>query len=353
MVWKAQNTSRKAAVRKMMSSTMRCVVLGADGNARLEHRPISFPKSPTMVPLRVIMAGICSTDLGILAGHIPGPRPLIMGHEFVAEPVDALDQQLCVSEINLTCDTCEYCAGGVSNHCRNRTALGISTDGVFAEFVQVPKRNIHILPTSLTPEQGVFVEPLAAAIQSVHTGAITPEMTVGVLGTGRLGLLQVQVLKAFGVQNIVAIGRSPEKIRLAKQLGASETLLIDDMGTQNQQVFDAVIEASGSPNGLSVALRLLKSRGTIVLKSTPGMPAQVDITDIVRREISVMGSRCGPFPEAIALLKQGKIQAQPLISGRFRLEDFQEAFDLSRQRSTVKVLFDISDNTGTDIQPSQ
>lgn len=332
---------------------MRCVVLSVDGKAKLEHRAIPFPGSPSTILLRVIMAGICSTDLAILAGHIPGPRPLIMGHEFVAEPVDTSNQQLCVSEINLTCGTCEYCIRGFSSHCLNRTALGISTDGVFADFVQVPKKNVHFLPPSLFPEQGVFVEPLAAAVQSVHIGAITPEMTVGVLGTGRLGLLQVQVLRVFGVQNIVAIGRSPDKAHLAKQLGASESLLMDDIESRHHQFFDAVIETSGSPRGLPAALPLIKSRGTVVLKSTPGTAAHVDITDIVRREISVVGSRCGPFPEAIALLKQGKIQTEPLISGRFRLEDFQEAFDLSKQRSTVKVLFEISNNTGTNLQPRE
>jgi len=264
-----------------------------------------------------------------------------MGHEFVAEPVDDPSRRLCVSEINLTCSTCEYCAQGISNHCINRTVLGISTDGVFAEFVQVPCENVHYLPQSISLEQGVFVEPLAAAIQSVHTGNITPEMTVGVLGTGRLGLLQIQVLRALGCQDIIAIERSPEKLGLAEQLGASEILLLDEVGRLDHFPLDVVIETSGSPDGLQTAMGFIKSRGTIVLKSTPGSPALMDLTDIVRREISVLGSRCGPFSEAIELLRRGHIETKPLISGYFTLEEFREAFELSQQHNAIKVLFNM------------
>ncbi|MFW9915802.1 MAG: zinc-binding dehydrogenase [Candidatus Thorarchaeota archaeon] len=325
-----------------MKHTMRCIVIEKDGNVQLTKRP-----SPSSVPsssslLRVLLAGICSTDLAVLDNRIPGPRPLVMGHEFVAEAVDDATRRLCVSEINLSCGTCIYCNKGIPKHCQNRTALGISADGVFADYVLVPSENIHFLPATITPEQGVFVEPLAAAIQSLQTGNLSPEMSVGVLGTGRLGLLQIQVLKAVGFRYIVAISRSPAKLALAKRFGATTTLAAEKLRNADLLLLDAVIETSGSPHGLQMALELVRSQGTIVLKSTPGIQAHVNLDDIVRREIRLLGSRCGPFSEAIKLLASGQIQTEPLISGIFALEDFQKAFELARQPLTIKVLFDIA-----------
>ncbi|MFX0115924.1 MAG: zinc-binding dehydrogenase [Candidatus Hodarchaeota archaeon] len=324
-----------------MNATMRCLVIGKNEKVRLDQRSIPFPKDHSNSILQVLLAGICSTDLAVLDNQIPGPRPLIMGHEFIAKTVDDPSGRLCVSEINLTCGNCEYCTHGISSHCVHRTALGISADGAFAEFVKVPQENIHYLPPTITPEQGVFVEPLAAAVQSISIGKISPEKTVGVLGTGRLGLLQIQVLRAYGVTDLVAIGRSPEKLVLAEQLGALETRQLEKIGNQDLATFDVVIEATGSPNAMNTAIDLVKSRGTIVMKSTPGMPAQINLTEIVRREIAVLGSRCGPFKDAIKLLEEGKIQVEPLISAYFPLEEFREAFKVARQRSTIKVLFDI------------
>jgi threonine dehydrogenase-like Zn-dependent dehydrogenase len=215
-------------------------------------------------------------------------------------------------------------------------------DGVFADYVLIPSENVHFLPASISPEQGVFVEPLAAAIQSLQNDNLSPEMSVGVLGTGRLGLLQIQVLKAAGFRHIVAISRSFPKLALAKRLGATTTLSVEELGNVDPQFLDAMIETSGSPNGVQIALGLVRSQGTIVVKSTPGIQAQVDLNDIVRREIRLLGSRCGPFVEAIELLASGQIQTEPLISGIFELENFQKAFELARQQSTIKVLMDIA-----------
>jgi threonine dehydrogenase-like Zn-dependent dehydrogenase len=327
-----------------MKHLMRCIVIEKDGNIQLTHRqpPSSVPSSSLL--LRVHLASICSTDLAVLDNRIPGPRPLTMGHEFVAEAVDDPTKRLCVSEINLSCGACIFCNKGIPKHCQNRTALGISTDGVFADYVLVPAGNVHFLPASITPEQGVFVEPLAAAIQSLRTGNLSPEMSVGVLGMGRLGLLQIQVLTATGFRHIVAISRSPAKLTLAKQLGATTAFSVEELGNDDPLFLDALIETSGSPHGLQIALGLVRSQGTIVLKSTPGLQAQMDLDDIVRREIRLLGSRCGPFSEAIQLLASGQIQTKPLISGIFALEDFQKAFELARQQSTIKVLFDIAES---------
>ena len=288
--------------------------------------------------IRVILAGICGTDRQILEGY-SGFRG-IPGHEFVGEVVDCESREWAgkrvVGEINLTCGSCGWCRRGLGRHCSYRTVMGIiQHPGAFAEFVTLPVRNLHEVPASIPDEVAVFTEPLAAAAEILEQLPVPRGTPVAVLGAGRLGLLVAQVLRHAGAE-VTVIGRSPGKLALARSLGLS-TKRTDDAGLLAKSL-PLVVEATGSPEGLEAALRLVQPRGTVVLKSTFHEPAQFDTAKVVVDEITLLGSRCGNFQTALGLLKEGAIQVQPLISKVFPLDQGVEAFASLEDHNCVKVL---------------
>lgn len=290
----------------------------------VELQEIPIPKIGAGEALiEVVNAGICGTDLAIYNNSLEVPTPLVMGHEFsgtVVEGAESLSGRRVVSQINTACGKCYFCRAGERYHCVSRKALGITMDGCFAEYVRVPDENLHEIPFSF--EEGVFVEPLAAAIQVVKRTRISLGENVLVLGCGRLGLLITQVLKLHGA-NVFAIDRDISKLELATSFGATAI----SPKEKDLPVFDVVVECTGDPNVLNKAIELVKPTGTIALKSTPGTLSGLNMTTVVQKEIKIQGSRCGPFDTAIYLIKEGKVQIKKLISNRFNLEDYIEAFE--------------------------
>ncbi|MFW5912042.1 MAG: alcohol dehydrogenase catalytic domain-containing protein [Candidatus Hadarchaeota archaeon] len=283
--------------------------------------------------IRVEKAGICGTDLAIYRGDFEVPTPIIMGHEFSGQVVQGSDDWIgrrVTSEINITCGECDFCAAGKPNHCVDREALGISTDGCFAEYVKVPEENLHGM--SLSFETATFVEPLAAAIRILELTEIDEEDDVLIVGCGRLGLLILQVMRLKGV-NVYVSDRDEDKLKIASSWGAKPILLEDPPFR-----FDVVVDSAGSPSVLDRELDLVKPMGTVALKSTPGVPSKVDASKIPRKEITIQGSRCGPFERAIDMLESGKVEVDELITGRFSLENYREAFESIK----IKHIFDIS-----------
>lgn len=289
----------------------------------VELREIPIPEvGEGEVLIKVVNAGICGTDLAVYVGSIEVPTPLVMGHEFsgtVERPKKWLGRRV-VSEINTTCERCYFCRIGERYHCINRKTLGITMDGCFAEYVKVPEKNVHEIPFSF--EEGVFVEPLAAAIQIVKRTKISLGENVLVLGCGRLGLLVVQVMKLQGA-NVFAFDRDDSKLKLASSFGAK----IVSPDEKSSPMFDVVVECTGNPSALNKAIELVKSTGTVALKSTPGGLSGVNMTLVAQKEIKIQGSRCGPFGVAIPLIRDGKVQVKKLISNRFKLEEHKEAFE--------------------------
>lgn len=285
------------------------------------------------VLIKVKKAGICGTDLAIYKGNFETPTPIIMGHEFsgiVVEGEENWVNKRVTSEINITCGDCYFCNIGQSHHCENRRALGISADGCFADFVKVPIENLHEIPFSF--DKGSFVEPVAAALQTIKKTKVEERSNVLVLGCGRLGLLIVQVMRIHGA-NVFAFDREEEKLEIASSLGASSIRI----NGEDLPRFDIVVESTGNPNVLNRALELVKPTGTVALKSTPGIPFEVDMSLVAQKEITIQGSRCGPFDEAIRHLENLDIVIEPLISNYFTLEEYREAFETSG----IKNLFNI------------
>lgn len=301
--------------------------------------------------IRVTLAGICSTDLELVKGYAGGFNG-VLGHEFVgvveqtgSSPSAGWTGKRVVGTINLGCRRCGVCLGDGPEHCPNRTTLGIHhRDGVFAQLVTLPVVNLVEVPSDVSDEEAVFTEPLAAALRIREQVSIRPTLRTAVVGPGRLGLLAAQVL-ALAAGDVVVLGRRPESLELPRRMGL-KTGLVDE---QPDNSFDLVVEATGNDAGLAHSLRLARPRGTLVLKSTFHGNADINLTKLVVGEITVIGSRCGPFEPALRLLESNAlmageltagtgVQVRPLIEAEYSLDDGLEAFEFAARPGARKVL---------------
>lgn len=293
--------------------------------------------------VRVLMAGICGTDIEITKGYKQFKG--IPGHEFVGiveqvnGPYPRLIGKRVVGEINCGCHACDYCAQGLIRHCTQRTVLGIlGRDGVFAEYVTLPLENLWEVPEGAADEEMVFVEPLAAVYEILEQVHIKPTHSVLVLGDGKLGLLAALTLANAG-HNTVLAGKHAAKLAIAMQQGIT-TKTADEL----QRAYDVVVEATGSTDGLKSALALVKPRGTVVLKSTTAADMTVNLSTAVVDEITITGSRCGPFAPAIACLSAHRIDVRPLISAVYPFDLSLKAFEEAAAKDRLKVLIDFREN---------
>lgn len=285
--------------------------------------------------VKVHLAGICSTDLQIFKGYMGFTG--VPGHEFVGSvsegPSDWLGKRV-VGEINFACGCCDYCARDLGRHCPNRSVMGIlKADGAFAEYVSVPLANLHRVPDSVADEEAVFTEPVAAAFEILTQVQIDHGHEVLVIGDGKLANLCAQVLARTGAQ-VTAVGKHENKLKLIKPAGV-RTVLLKDWQTRQ---FDIVVEASGSASGLELALAATRPRGTLVLKSTIAGAHEVSLAPVVINEINLIGSRCGPFPDALAALSERRIALSPLIEEIYPLRDGVAAVAHAAQAGARKIL---------------
>jgi len=295
-------------------------------------------RGPGEALIKVMLAGICGTDRQILKGY-SGFRG-IPGHEFVGRVVECDDAgwvgRRVVGEINVTCRACGWCRRGLGRHCPRRTVMGIiNRPGAFADFVALPTVNLHEVPEQVPDDAAVFTEPLAAACEILEQMPIPSGTRVAVLGDGRLGLLVAQVLRHARAE-VTVIGRHDNKLGLASGWGMN--IIHAERHPLPARGFTVVVEATGSPQGLEQALQITEPRGTVVMKSTFHERARFDTARLVVDEISLLGSRCGNFAQALDLLGGGHIKVQELISRRFPLEAGPEAFQYLDQTPCLKVL---------------
>lgn len=290
--------------------------------------------------VRVHLAGICATDLHITRGYMNFSG--VLGHEWVGTVLEgstAWRGKRVAGEINCICASCEMCLSGLSRHCLNRTVLGIDRrDGAFADLLAVPEHNLHEVPELLSDEQAVFIEPLAAAYQVLAQFPIDKRMTVSVVGSGRLGILIAQVLATTGCK-LTVIGRNEKKLLLCEKKGVQAIHVRDLIPKQDRHL---VVECTGNPEGLELAMQLVRPRGTIVLKSTCTDPAAPNLAALVVNEVTLIGSRCGPFPEAIDALARQAVEVRSMISRTFPIEKATEAFAAAADPENIKVLLKIN-----------
>lgn len=293
-------------------------------------------RPPGHALLRLRLAGICNTDLELQRGYYGFQG--VPGHEFVADVVEAEDEALIgkrvVGEINLACGTCSWCQRGLDRHCPNRTVLGIvKHPGAFAEYLTLPVANLHLVPAAMPDEVAVFTEPVAAACAILEQVTVDAGTPVAVLGDGKLGLLAAIVLSLAG-GDVQLFGRHPSKMSIAEEVGV-RAHPTEEAG--NQQ-FPLVVEVTGSSNGLATAIRMTEARGKIVMKSTVNEQVRVDMASVIVPEISLVGSRCGRFADALPLLAGGKLPVTRMVHATYGLGDAVAAFAHAARKGTLKVL---------------
>ncbi len=301
--------------------------------------------------IRVLLAGICNTDLEIVRGYMNFQG--VLGHEFVGI-VEAVHEgpgasaprhfigKRVVGEINAACHhtDCVYCQQNMPTHCPARTTLGIvNRDGALADYLVLPTRNLHLVPDNISDEEAVFVEPLAANFEIVEQVHVKPTDSVVVLGDGKMGQLAAQVLTLSGCE-VMMVGKHEEKLALVEKRGVRTYVLddVDRFALENGRRVDLVVECSGSAQGLELALRLVRPRGTLILKSTVADMSKLHLAPIVIDEIRVQGSRCGPFAPALRALSQKLVDVSSLISARYSLDEGLAAFEHAGQKGVLKVL---------------
>lgn len=287
--------------------------------------------------IRVRLAGICNTDLELVRGYMNFRG--VLGHEFVGEVVQASDPgwlgQRVVGDINAACHACTTCLAGRHTHCPNRTTLGISQrDGALADYLCLPLANLHPVPNGVPDEMAVFAEPLAAACEILEQVSIRPTDRVVVLGDGKLGLLVAAVLRLTGA-DLTLVGRHESKLAIAATWGIATHLSTEPLPARST---DVVVECTGNPDGFAAARRLLRPAGTLVLKSTYHGDLSLDLSGLVVDEITLVGSRCGPFPAALRLLASGMVDPRPLIAATYALAEGEAAFAYAAQPGVLKVL---------------
>lgn len=297
-------------------------------------------RSPTEALIRVRRAGICDTDLQLVSGYM-GFRG-VLGHEFVGEVLDASDPawigRRVVADINAGCGHCAECTAGDGHHCSLRTVLGIvGRDGALADRTVMPERCLVAVPDAVDDDRAVFAEPLAAALHVLDDVDVTRDAPVVVLGDGKLGLLIAAALAASGADPLL-VGHHPHKLAIAQALGARTVL---ESAWAPDESAGAVVEATGSPSGLALALGRLRPRGKLILKTTVAQKTHVDLSPIVIGELSVIGSRCGNLGRAIDLLARGGLDPAPLVAERYSLARADQALSRAGRRGTLKILVDI------------
>lgn len=307
-----------------------------DGSLKLRRDHPEPIRRPGESLIRVRLAGICNTDLEIAKGYMGYSG--VLGHEFVGVVEESDDERLLdrrvVGEINLGCGECELCRAGMRNHCPARTVLGIlDRPGAMADLCALPDSNLHTVPEGVPDDAAVFCEPLAAAFEILSQVSVGPGHRAVVLGDGKLGLLVAQVIKTAGAE-LLLVGRSPEKLALARSWSIP-TALADEL---TREPADIVVDCTGSTKGFKTALGLVKPRGTIVVKTTVADRFSINLAPLVINEITVVGSRCGPFEPALKALADGSVQVKEMISKTFPMEQALEAFELASRPETLKVL---------------
>jgi len=292
------------------------------------------------VLIKVQTAGVCKTDLEILKGYMGFTG--VLGHEFVGvveQGPDSWRGRRVVAEINNNCGRCEICSLGLGKHCPNRTTMGIAGhDGAFAEFLTAPIHNLHALPDDVSNDQGVFVEPLAAAFEPIERMKILPgDESVLVFGDGRLGLLSAMVFSTV-TDNLLLVGKHAAKMAIAEKCGI-ECVELEKF--QPLKKWDIVVDATGCPAGFSLAMQAVRPQGTIILKSTFAADSGMNLAQLVIDEITVFSSRCGPFDMAIDALASGRFDLGEMITARYPLELGCDALAAAADGKNLKVLIDV------------
>ena len=317
---------------------------------RLVYQEVPQPEvGPEDVLVQVKACGICGSDIHGLDGS-SGRRipPLIMGHE-ASGVVAGVGSRVSGWQVGdrvtfdstVYCGRCHFCRQGQINLCDNRRVLGVSCGeyrqhGAFAEYVSVPQHILYRLPEALSFEQATFVEGLSIAFHAVGRTPITLNDAAAVVGAGMIGLLVIQALRAAGCGWILAVDLDPQRLALARQLGADEGLdpTAVDVAAEVQRRTagrgaDLAFEVVGLPPTLKLAIDCVRKGGSVTMVGNLAPTAEFPLQAAVTRELTLYGSCTsrGEYPACLDMLARGAIQVEPLVSAVAPLAEGAEWFE--------------------------
>jgi 2-desacetyl-2-hydroxyethyl bacteriochlorophyllide A dehydrogenase len=307
---------------------------------------------PDDVVVRVAACGICGTDHHILQGEFFPTYPLIGGHELAGEIAaigDHVDNVRVGDRVavdpSVFCGYCFYCQRAQGNHCLHWNAIGVTRNGGFAEYAVAPKANIYPIG-DMTYEEAAFIEPISCVVYGLQRLRIPMGSTVLIYGLGPIGLLMLQLVRHGGGSQIVCVDLKPDKLALAKQLGAGETIaagLEADAALRELAPlgFDAVIDCTGVPAVVENSLTHVRDEGKVLFFGVNPPDARIQLSpyDVYRKDLEIYGSFAlrYTFHEAIDLMRAGSVAVKPLLSERLPVERFQEAMNLAASGAALKV----------------
>lgn len=339
---------------------MKAVMKIAPGVGNIELRDISEPQpGPGQVRIRVRATGICGTDLHIFKDEFPSRPPVVLGHEIAGE-IEALGegvsglqtgQRVTTETYYETCGVCRYCRSGQNNLCKNRRSIGSAVNGGFTSALVVPAKNIHLLPENVDFEAGALTEPLACVVHGVYsTPTVAPGDVAVIAGPGAIGLLTLQVVRAAGATTIVlGTDADSRRLELATELGADYVLNVQREDPQALVAAltdeglgaDVVYECSGAGPAAAQLLQLARRRGRYVQIGLFGKPVAWDLDQLCFKELVATGSNASvpsAWNKAIRLMASGAVQTKPLITHRFAVTEWEEAFAAFDSKAGVKTI---------------
>ena len=329
---------------------MQSLVLTQDG-LQLADTPRP-PLMPGDVRIEVRAVGVCGTDIAIWRGDYETNLPIVLGHEITgviheSSVPELKPGTLVTTEVEVSCSRCWYCRHNQRRLCANREILGVTTDGGLSEYLTVPAELVHSLPLGVDVIAGVFIEPLASAIKTYEEVPAAEDEPIVVIGSGRLGLLTAQVYDAYGA-NVIVLGKNRWRLGLVRQLGIPNTISSEDEDWKERirelttdQGPRVVIEATGNGDGFRMGLEIIRSGGRLALKSIHDKMVEFNPSELVTRDLKLIGTSSGPFEKAIDMLDKGRIEVKRMITKRFKLEDGAKAFELAADPNTTKVVINI------------
>jgi L-iditol 2-dehydrogenase len=306
----------------------------------------------TLIQVRAV--GVCGSDLHWFSEGAIGDahleHPLILGHEFAGVTSDG--RRVAVDPA-IACGECEYCLEGNPNLCENMRFAGHGTvDGALREYIAWPTRYLFPLPNSMSDADGAMLEPLGVALYAVDLAGMHPGMKVGVFGCGPIGLLIVQLARISGAVQIIATDILSHRIAVAREMGATQTLLADGgretteiMAATDHHGVDVAFEVAGENEAVETAIAVARPGGRVVLVGIPADDRTSFTASVARRKGLIMQltrRMKHTYPRAIQLVNQGLIDVRSVVSHHFPLENAIEAYQFANKREGLKIIIDVS-----------
>ena len=335
---------------------MHAVIIDAPGNMRVGSLPDPTPKPDELV-IRVGACGICGTDLHIVDGDSPLVcYPIVPGHEFAGEVVavgsnvpqgiGTRDMKVTVGtrvavEPNLYCGHCELCRTGHENLCLNYSAIGVTVDGAFAEYVTVPAAKAYVLPEHLSFREAALIEPISCAVHGMNRLNPRSGDTFLIVGAGAMGLILVQMALRGGASKVAVVDLNTQRLQRAEKLGVDSTQTdINKLLEDEPLGFDCVIDVTGVASAIEGAFAATKRGGKLLVFGVAPSEARISLSPfrIYNDEITVLGSMAVlySFGPALNLLSNGAFDTEMMLTAALPLEDFPTALSMVRRGEGVK-----------------